>query len=128
MQQTLHAFVELGNHLGLACKHFGIVKRNVGGDDTEGAALITGVVQVLCGLQQSLSGDAALVEANPADFLLLNHRDLEPKLCAANSGGVAPRPAADNYNVICIFCHSHFLSRASACLRAVLAPLAINRV
>ena len=100
LQQALHAFVELRYHLRLAVEHFVVVKGDVRGDDAKRCALIAGMVQVLGRFEQGFGGDAALVETNAAEFLPLHYRYLKPKLRPANSGRVAPRPTANDHNVI----------------------------
>ncbi|MPL73135.1 hypothetical protein SDC9_18928 [bioreactor metagenome] len=49
--------------------------------------------------QQRLGRDAAPVQADAAQMLALDHRDVQPELCAADRRHITPRPRADHDHV-----------------------------
>ncbi|GMU77940.1 MAG: hypothetical protein AMXMBFR46_07380 [Acidimicrobiia bacterium] len=64
--------------------------------------------QHLGGLEEVLRGDAALVQARPADALLLDDGDLQPGRPPVQRGGVAARTATQHHQVelVCHGCSS----------------------
>ena len=64
------------------------------------AAVLGGIVIDLCGIQQDLAGDAALVEAGAAQGALLNQQGLQTGLTGALCGHIAAGAAAQDNNVI----------------------------
>ncbi len=60
-------------------------------------------------MEQRLGGDASAVEAGAAYRPVLHHRNPQPKLCRADRRHIAPRPCADD-NQLILLCHFLFLS------------------
>src|ERR1700722_3499667 len=70
-----------------------------GRPDAEPGAL-PGQVGDLAGVQQRLGRDAALVQAGPADLVLLDERDTLPQLGGAQRAGIAAAAPAENDDVV----------------------------
>ena len=97
--QAGHAGHQLFHHLGLPLLHGGEVHGDRPHGDAVGRGLVgDGVVQVH-GVDQGLGGDAARVQAGPAQGLLFNQSDVRAQLGRPDGGHIAARPSADNGNL-----------------------------
>jgi hypothetical protein len=98
----------------LAGQHLRHVDRKILQADPVIGKGMTGVLEVLAGLQQRLAGNATHVGAGAAGcratvsiYPLVYASDLETDLCSANGRDVATRACADDDDVKC-FAHGNF--------------------
>ena len=99
-EQKLHAFGVGAHHLALARLHARQVQLHLAHGNAVVLQRMLSLMEILRGLQQRLGGNAADIQACPAQRLtLLDARHLQPQLRRANGADITARARADYDNV-----------------------------
>src|SRR6516164_6916129 len=77
----------------------------------------TDMTQCVRGVKQRLGGNAAPVQTDSAEMLLLDKHDFQAELSAAQCGDVSTGAAANHYEIECIVFGHHVTSSARGCSR-----------
>ncbi len=99
LEQAGHAAGERLDDLVAALEDLAEVDRALGDRDAEVLRLVD-LVQHVGHAQHGLGGDAGVVEAAPADHVLLDHGGAHPQLGGADGGDVAAGTGADDDAVV----------------------------